>query len=90
MFSSSILTLVRMEVAVKLIVIQTGQDGDVEGWNPGNPVLVRGPYEYTTAIILKMNSGDGTVKFSMAMEMFVRIKPIEREGRYVHGNLGAW
>jgi len=51
---------------------------------------VRGPYEYTTAIILKMNSGDGTVKFSMAMEMFVRIKPIQREGRYVHGNLGAW
>jgi len=37
-------------------------DCDVGPWTPGNPPTARGPYGHTTALVVKHNSGDGTVK----------------------------
>lgn len=32
-----------------------------EGWLTPSPVLVRGPYNYTTAIVINISGGEGTV-----------------------------
>lgn len=51
-----------MGTSVELIDVQTHRDGFVEGWIDASPVAVRGPYEHTTAVIIKLNGGDGIVK----------------------------
>jgi len=42
---------------------KTGNDtANVESWQPGRPPKARGPYDRTTALVIKHNSGPGTVK----------------------------
>ncbi|KAF2690372.1 hypothetical protein K458DRAFT_413145 [Lentithecium fluviatile CBS 122367] len=41
---------------------KTGRDGTVYDWQTGRNPQVRGPYKETFALIIKHNSGDGTVK----------------------------
>jgi len=52
----------RTGTSVELIDVQTHRDGEIEGWIDASPVAVQGSYEHTTAVIIKLNSGDGIVK----------------------------
>ncbi|EEA18478.1 hypothetical protein TMatcc_001233 [Talaromyces marneffei ATCC 18224] len=45
----------------------TGREGTIEEVKP-NPVSVRGPYSYTTAIVVWLNSDTGTVKLFFGNE----------------------